>query len=380
MKTTYIIKLNNKKYLNRLLRYKVHFYKIKYQGDICFLYVNYDDYNTLIKYKDIYELSLYKVTGLSYYKSLILNNCVFIISVILGIIFLSLLSNVIFEVKIMTNKEDLIKIIKNELDDNNLKKYRFIKSFKEKEQVKEKILSDYKDKIEWIEIDRVGTKYYVRVLERIIHKEDNNTNYGNIVARKNAIIKEIKASSGDIVKKVNDYVNKGDVIISGLITKNDEVKSIVDAKGSVYGETWYNVKVILPRTYQTTLYTGNSYSKYSISVFNKRIILFDKPKYSTYEYQDYPIITSNLLPFSFNKTKVLEKKKDTYFYNYQEALDKGLSLAKEKLLNDLKGDSKIIYQKKLKLYEENSTIIIEVFFKVYEDITLYKSILERNME
>ena len=49
-------------------------------------------------------------------------------------------------------------------------------------------------------------------------------------------------------------------------------------------------------------------------------------------------------------------------------------MAKEKLLNSLQGDSKILYQKKLKLYEENSTIIVEVFFKVYEDITDYKNI------
>ena len=67
-----------------------------------------------------------------------------------------------------------------------------------------------------------------------------------------------------------------------------------------------------------------------------------------------------------------------YFYNYQEAEEKGISLAKEKLANDLKGDSKILFQKKLKLYEENSTIVIEVFFKVYEDITDYKNIVKED--
>lgn len=377
MKTTYILKLNNKKYLHRLLNYNVHFYKIKYHGDICFLYVDYDDYKVLIKYKDIYDISLYKIKGLVNYQNILKKNIIFIISMVIGIIFFYALSNITFDIKIMSNNKELIKIIKRELEDNNLKKYRFIKSFEEKEKIKKEILNNYKDKIEWLEIDRIGTKYYIRVLERIIHQE-RNTNYQSIVARKNAIIKEIKSSSGEIVKKINDYVNKGDVIISGLIMKKDEVKNIVEAKGSVYGETWYNVKVILPRTYKIVKYTGNSYNRFSINILGKRIMPFNKKKYALEEYQDISIISDKLLPFSINKTKILEKIEDTYFYTYQDAWEKGLSLAREKLLNDLNGDSKILLQKKLKLYEENSTIVIEVFFKVYEDITDYKSVFEGN--
>ncbi len=146
------------------------------------------------------------------------------------------------------------------------------------------------------------------------------------------------------------------------------------ANGSVYGETWYNVKVILPRTYKNIRYTNNSYNRISLNIFNKKIFLFKNSQYQNEDYFDREIISNNILPFSINITKVLEKNEETYFYNYQEASDKGIELAREKLLNDLKGDSKILFQKKLKLYEENSTIVVEVFFKVYEDITDYKNI------
>ena len=44
-------------------------------------------------------------------------------------------------------------------------------------------------------------------------------------------------------------------------------------------------------------------------------------------------------------------------------------------MNSLSKDSKIILQKKLKLYEENSKIIIVVFHKVYEDVTDYQKIV-----
>ena len=376
MKTTYILKLSNKRYLNHLLRYQIKFNKIEYQNDICFLYVDSKNYQKLVKYFQLYDIKLYRITGLLKYNKLIKNNIVSIISALIGIVFLYLLSNIIFDVKIMTNNSELIKIINNELIENNLVKYHLVKSFNEKELIKNKIISEHKDKLEWLEIERVGSKYYIHLLERIINSNKSDTSYQHVISRKNAVIKEIKSSSGEIVKKINDYVNKGDIIISGNIMKKDEIKNTVKAEGKVYGETWYIVRVELPRTYSDSIYTGNSYNKISFNFFNKRFFLFNKKKYTNEDYQDMEIISNKLLPFSINKTKVLEVKKDTFFYTYQEASDIGLSLAKEKLLNNLNVDSKILLQKKLKLYEENSTIIIEVFFKVYEDITDYQKIVK----
>ena len=52
------------------------------------------------------------------------------------------------------------------------------------------------------------------------------------------------------------------------------------------------------------------------------------------------------------------------------------AIAKEKLESNLDSSAKILLQKKLKLYEENNIIVIEVFFKVYENITDYENIQE----
>ena len=80
------------------------------------------------------------------------------------------------------------------------------------------------EKIEWLEIDSIGTKYVVKVEERIKNEPivDNKTQH--IVAKKNAMILEIYAESGEIKVKKNDYVEKGDVLISGFITKDEEIK------------------------------------------------------------------------------------------------------------------------------------------------------------
>lgn len=376
MKTTYVLRLEDYQNLDKLVKHHIYFIKIKYFENACFLYVDNKNYDKLKKYFDIYNISLVKINGLIKYKILFKKYNIFLFSIVLGIIFVFLLSNIIFDVNIMTNKEELIEILNNELSENNISKYHFAKSFREKERIKNKILNDYKDKFEWIEIDRVGTRYYIRVLERIINKEENTTKYQNVVAKRNAIILEIKGSSGQIIKKVNDYVNRGDVIISGNITKKDEVKKTVKAEGRIYGETWYNVKVNLPRTYKNALYTGNTYQRLTLDIFNKKIYLFGKKKYNNEKEVDKKLLSSNILPFSLNKTTVYEVQDGISLYNYDEALIKGMDIARSKLLENLSKDSKILYQKKLKLYEENSTIVIEVFFKVYEDITDYEEIIE----
>ena len=391
--TVYILKLSDVKYLNRLVQNKIKFQKIKYQNKSCLLYVDKENYDKLKKYLEIYDITLERIEGLEKYLFLLkkniifitsvingiiflylLSNIIFIISVILGLVFLYLLSNMIFDIKIMTDKKDLVKILNNELEYYGISKYHFVKSFKEKEEIKNKILNDYKDKFEWLEIDRVGSRYYIRVLERIINKKEDNEVFQNVVAKKNAVIMEIRSSSGQIIKKLNDYVNKGDVIISGNITKKDEIKNVVKAEGIVYGETWYNVKVELPRSYERTVYTGNSYNRYTLDIFDKKFFLFGKKDYKEEEYDNKEILSSNILPFSFNKTKIKEVKKVFSIYTYDEALNKGIEVARSKLLNNLDKDSKILFQKKLKLYEEHDKIIVEVFFKVYENITDYQEI------
>lgn len=376
MHSYYVLKLEDKNNLYKLYRSNVYFIKIKYIDNYCLLYVDDDNYLKLLKYFKIYNISLIKVYGLNKYKILIKKYYIFIISIIISLIMMYILSNIIFDIKIMSNNEEIIKILENELNEYGISKYHFIKNYQEKEEIKKKILKEFKDKLEWIEIDRIGTKYYIRVLERIINNENNINEYKHVVSKKNAVILEIKASSGEIVKKVNDYVNKGDIIISGNITKKDEIKSKVEAKGSVYGEVWYNVKVEFPRTYNLKKYTGNIYNRLTINIFDKKIFLFGKKKYSNEEYYDKPILSSNILPFSINKTKIMEYIDTKSIYTYDTILEKAMTLARDKLLISLSSDAKILSQKKLKLYEENNIIIVEVFFKVYENITDYKVINE----
>lgn len=379
-KSYYVLKLNNKEDLSKLFFKDISFFKVKYKKDDVLLYVNMDNFNKIEKYFKIYDIDIYKVGGLLKYRLLLKKYNIFIITVLLSLIMIYLFSHITFDIRIMSNNKEIVNIIVKELDDYGIKKYHFVKSFNEKEELKKKILSDYKDKIEWLEIDLVGCVYNINVLERVVNNNSDDVIKQNVVSSKNAIIREIRATSGEVVKKIYDYVNKGDVIISGEIKKGEDVKDVVRAEGKVFGETWYNVRVELPLSYDNEQITNNCYNSLTVNLFDKRVFLFKKKKYNSYNIVDSNIISSDILPLSLSKSKICEIKKNKSFYTYDTALNEGLKLSKEYLLKNLDKNSEILLQKKLKLYEENNIIVVEVFMKVYEDITNYEEIKEGDID
>lgn len=370
----YIFKVEDKKNIKKLIKYHIYFENIIYEKQSCYVYVDYYNYCKILKYIKIFNIKLVDSKGINKYKYLLKKYFLFFITSIIGVIWICFLSNIIFDVKILTNNQDLYKLLSNDLEYYGIKKYSYVKSFNKKEEIKNKILLDHKDKIEWLEIDRKGSNYYINVLERVIYNNENDNSYRHLVSKKNAIILEIKATDGSIIKKVNDYVNKGDIIVSGAITKGDEIKNYVKAKGKVYGETWYNVLVELPINYNNKIYTGKKKNRLTINYFDKHIKLFNFSNYKNEEKIDKVIFSSKILPFSITYTTFKEIELFDDVYTVEKAMDVGINLARLRLLDTLEKDSKILSQKKLKLYVKDSKIYIEVFFKVYEDITDYSEI------
>ncbi len=106
-------------------------------------------------------------------------------------------------------------------------------------------------------IKKDGTKYIVTLEPRKINNISNDNNIYNVVAKKDAIIKKIIASSGDVLKNTNDYVKKGDVIVSSNIMLYDNLKNRVSAKATIYGEAWYKIHIEYPLNYYEEVETGN---------------------------------------------------------------------------------------------------------------------------
>ena len=280
----------------------------------------------------------------------------------------------VFDIKIVHNDKEIREIISNELQNYGIKKYSFIKDYNEIQVIKQNILDKYKDKIEWLEIENVGVKYIVRVQERSIIKNDKYDGKRNVVSKKSAIIKSVKASSGVIIKNINDYVSPGDVIISGEIKLNEELKNIVDATGKVYGEVWYSTTVEYPFTYKEVKETGNTKTVYSIKFLNNYINLFDFNKYKSSIKEEKILFSNSILPIHFVKLKERETEVIDEVLTEELAIDRAYELSINKRKQNLNEDEYIIKSSILKTTIKEDKVILEMFFSVYEDITDYKEI------
>ena len=365
-----------KRFIKTLYRRKIELLNIIYNNESVYIKLDKTNYEKLLEIKTIYEITLTKLYGLEKYKYLFKKNMLFIISVGIGFLLLFCLSNIIFEVEIVYQKKEIRSLISKELKRYNLEKYNLVLSFDKQEEIVKNILDNNKDKLEWMEIERVGVKYIIRVEERVINNIPIEGEPRHIVAKKDGIIMHVDASRGEIVKRINDYVKKGDIIISGNINKEEEVKNQVPATGKVYAEVWYEVTVDMPLTYREEYKTGKSKNALTFSFFGNNYSLFDFWPYQEKRIKENIIFKNNILPIKLSLNREEELRVIDEVYTYEEAIDKALLKAREKLLLQLKDDEKILFEKKLKTEQNNSTIIVTVFFKVYENITDYAKVEE----
>ena len=327
--------------------------------------INYKDYDKLLKIKSIYDITLINNTGFLKFKELLNKHKYFLIMFTFGILFLIYLCNIIFEVDVISTNNELNNLIKKDLENYNIKKYKLKKSYKEKERIKSELLEKYNDTIEWIEITDVGTKYGVQVVERKKKVTEEKNEYTNIVASKSGVLRKIYAEEGVKVVDNNTYVNKGDIIISGAITKDEEIKKIVNAKGKVYAEVWYNVNIEFPLEYTEKRYTNEKKKSVYMRLGNKYI---SKRRFKNFERRKILSLKNRLVPFELGieeeqKVNIINDK-----YTIEEAKKKAILSAKEKILQSLDKDEYITSQKTLKFYAKDSKIVLDIFFSCYEQI------------
>lgn len=364
------ININN--YVKRIIKNKIPIIKL--------IPINYEEVHMVIRYSDylkiknipsIYEITLIDNYGLLKLKSIVKKNLIIIISLLISLTFLYALSNVIFKVEVIHSKSSVRKLVLNNLEEYGIKKYTWKKNFTQLEDIKNKILDNNKESLEWIEIIPSGVKYIVKVEERLINKVEDGYQYQSIISSKNATIVDIKALKGEKVSSIGTYVRKGDKIISGVINHTDGTTSLVKATGKVIGEVWYKVEVEYPYAYKEEILTGKSNKVLSINFINKKYSLFNYSKYKEFNTKSKILLKHNFLPFYVSIDKQYELKVIDDILTEEEAISRAVELSKNKLQT---GNSKIISIEDIKIVSKNlneSKVELNLFFKVHEDITSY---------
>lgn len=375
------IKINVKgkkieRFIKRLADNKINIYNMKLiNKDEVNIVILKEDYLKVLNIKSIYELSILGGFGMIKIRKTLKLNRLLLMFLIIGIVILQILSRIIFSIDVIHTDKNVRNKLLKELENYGLKIHSFKKSYNEIQKIKEQMLILHKDDIEWLEIENIGTKYIVRLEERKIKENEINTEKRHIVAAKDAIIKKIEAENGEIIKEINSYVNAGDIIISGNITLNEQVKDIVSASGHVYGEVWYKVKVNYPLAYSEKHETGNSQKRLVFNFLNKSFELgFNK--YKDKNITSKLLLKHTFLPISLTYDTQKELIVIDEVYTIEQAIKKAEDKAYEEIKSKLNDKEKILSSKNLKVDVNDSKIELEIFFTVYEDITGYQKIEE----
>ena len=337
------------------------------------LIINYQDLDKVLKLKTIYNIKIVRYYGKLRIIKRIKKDIFILSSLLISLLLIYTLSNVIFKVEVIHSNKNIIKLVTKELEDNGIKKYKFVKNYQEIEKIKNKILEENKDTLEWLEIIREGTKYTIRVEERIINNKPKDNKIYNIVASKNAVIKNIYAESGEKIRSINTYVKKGDIIISSDITLPNNEKISKTASGKVQGEVWYNINIEYPYQYHEIKYTGNKKKVLVLNLLNKRISFFDFHKYKTFN-RNIKYIFNNITPISLIYEDEYETNIINEVYDYNTAREKAITKAKEKILEKYPNIKDITNIKIIKEEDKKNKISLNLFVTCLEDITEYQEV------
>jgi len=356
---------NYYKILLKLNNIGINILDSKKQNDWVLLKIEYEDYLKIKKYLVSYKTTIHSKVGIDKYLDILKKYIVFIVASIIGIILLFFINNIIFKVDIKTNNESIKELLTEELKEQGLSRLRLKKSHKDIEKIVEKILKNNKETLKWLEIKFDGLIMIVNVTETT--KEENLKNYNNcnIVASKDAKITSLNLYRGTIMKEINDYVLKGDVIFSGNVIHNEEVKNTVCANGEVYGEVWYKVKVEIPFYETKVLFSGKNRYNLSVKINDKTYNIF-KSRIKNKKIKNTNLYKLN--DFEINLVKEMEYTKKVNKISVNEAYQKGISKALEKINLLLDEEEEILVKKVLKKEVNNSKIYLEIFIVTKEEI------------
>lgn len=309
--------------------------------------------------------------GLPFLVQKAIYNSGFLIGAFLFLIIVTLLSNMVWGIKVEGAKPETEHLIIKELKKLGVEKGK-LQFFIEDNESLQRHLEEAINDITWIGVELNGTTYHFEVVEK--NQPDPPEQYSprDLVANKTAIIKKLIVEEGKPVKAVNDLVKKGDILVSGKIGKEGE-EVYVPARGKIYGETWYKSAVEVEITTKLNVMTGENKQKHYISIGDLRIPVWG---YGKVEYKEYQTELDKRhikffnweLPIAYEKVTIRESEEITRKYTTNEAVEEAKRIGRNALEQDLDSDAEIIEEKVLRQSINNGKVKLEIKYNVIENI------------
>ncbi|MCH1624978.1 sporulation protein YqfD [Ferdinandcohnia quinoae] len=298
-------------------------------------------------------------------------NSGFLIGAVGFFVIIILLSNMVWGIKVDGAKPETEHLILKELKRMGIEKGK-LQFFLEDVESIQRHLTDNINDITWIGVELNGTTYHLEVVEKNQPEPAEHLSPRNIIAKKNAIITRMFVEEGKPLVTEHDYVNKGDILVSGKIGKEGEEK-LVPARGKIFGETWYKYTLEVHLSTKLNVFTGDSNHKHYLQFGDLALPIwgFKKNEYQEFETEKYKHNVKFFkweLPIAYSKKVIRESEEVERKYSVDQAIKEAVKDGRKKLENELDNDAEIIGEKVLRHSVKNGKVKVEIKYDVIENI------------
>lgn len=222
----------------------------------------------------------------------------------------------------------------------------------------------------WIRVTKKASKINVNIYEYDDNypKETLDTP-GNIIASKDAVIDSYIIYNGSGNIHINQYVKKGDILVSGFISSS--TSEAVAAKAKILGYTYENYQMEIKKQNKNEILTGKREKYYELDLLSLDYKFNYKNLFTNYDLKTKTVF--NL--FDIMKVKEIEEYEK---YDIMKAYnkDEAIEYAKSKITADFEvnkklDDEKIIDLRIVGFSEDDDKYYIQVLAKKYESITSF---------
>lgn len=114
-------------------------------------------------------------------------------------------------------------------------------SYQQINQLYDSLKKKYQKQIDYLNIYQIGSILHVEYTPAS-HNQKTVLKYQDYIAKKDGIIYRLNVEQGNILVKVNQYVKKGDILISHQIEDTSKKIKMIPTKGRVEAYTYYYIE------------------------------------------------------------------------------------------------------------------------------------------